>query len=83
MAQTIGEFLESYLVENGLFEDEAHEVTKQYKASTHANMQQRWNDSIDGYSKPLLAVLLLSVRRIAVEWIDEHAPKHFARKMFV
>lgn len=79
---TISSFLEAYLTENGLFPDEAHEVAERYKASTDADMQHRWGDSIEGYPKPMLAVPLISVRRAAIEWMDEKKPLHWARGMF-
>jgi hypothetical protein len=46
-------------------------------------MKGRMNDKIDDYPPVLFTVCWLGLRKCALEWIDENAPLHWARPMFV
>lgn len=43
---------------------------------------RRWRDDIEGYPKPFWAVMMLTLNRRAVEYIDANKPMHWARPMF-
>ena len=42
-----------------------------------------WNDNISGYPLPLIAVIWLTTKRLALQWIDENLPRAWYRPMFV
>lgn len=80
---TIREWAEDYCFQRGMFPDQAKAVVE--KAMEHkANeaMKGRWNDSIDGYPKPLLVALTLSINDAAVAYIEEKCPKAWFKPMF-
>jgi len=45
-------------------------------------MQDRWKNPAETFSPQMLAVLWVTAKSEAVQWIDENAPKHWARPMF-
>ena len=75
---TIRQFLEEQLVANGLWPNEATEVMDLVVAGNEP-MQGRWNEDKTAYPSQLLTVLFLSAKAVAIKWIDENKPQHFAR----
>jgi hypothetical protein len=78
-ATTIERFLIRDLVENMLWPKEAVTVVEKMKEEDETRL--RFGDSLDAYPRSRLAVLSLSARRRAVEWIDENKPEHYARTL--
>ena len=80
---TIRETLAKYLVDNGLWPQEAELVIDAYRDNemTPEDMGRRLNDDTEGYPPQLMPLLLLAIRHEAVEWIDANKPLHFARLM--
>ena len=78
---TIKEYLTEYMTNHGLFPDEADKVIDVYKAREDS-MSQRMGDKIEGYPPEFPSVLLVTIRRDVVDWIDANKPKHWARGMF-
>ncbi len=78
---TIRETLHKYLIENGLWPQEADAAIDVF-GDTSADMKHRMNDDTEGYPPELMPVLIMSIRAEAVRWIDANKPKHFARCMF-
>lgn len=79
---TIRARMEAELVSNGLWPAEATEILQRLiDRDVVETMTRRWDDDISGYPVELLAVVLMPVKRYAVEWIDEFKPNHFARFM--
>ncbi len=81
---TIEQFSIKHLTDNGLWPQEAIAVVYTAKKAMEAEMdgQRRWNDDIEGYPKPFWGVMMLTLNRRAVEYIDANKPMHFARPMF-
>ena len=79
---TIEQKLTQRLVDNGLFEDMAEKIMQQIKADDNGTMQGRWGDSIEDYPDIMLAVLWVTVRDTALEWIDENLPNAWFRPLF-
>lgn len=80
---TIEQCLTQYLDDRGLWPNETKAVMAEFRASDPAKpMTGRWNDQVDEYPSDLRAILAVSLNHTAVEWIDKHAPKHWARVMF-
>lgn len=81
---TIQEHLHTYLTSNGLWPKEADAVMEAFKAQPEIK-DVKLNDVVGdplGYPKSMLAVLQLSVKRTAAEWLATNKPMHFARAMF-
>jgi len=77
---TVEQVLVKKLVENMLWPKEAVEVVALLKADeTTAGV--RFDGAPDSYPTPMLAVLLMSAKRHAVDWIDKNKPMHFARPL--
>lgn len=80
---TIREFLLKHLTDNGLFDTQAESVLGELsKEQGMTDMGHRWHDDIEGYPKPMKAVLILRANSTTVEWIDKNIPLHWARPMF-
>jgi len=76
---TIQETIHKMLCNHGIWDNEAAAIIEQAKADkTLEAMQNRWNDDAKGYPKSVLVITWIAVKRIAVEWLQEHKPKHFA-----
>ena len=78
---SVREYIHKWLTDRGLWPDEATVVVES-TMKQEACDQVKWNDSAECYPPQLLAVLALSARELAVKYIDENKPKHFARPMF-
>lgn len=80
---TVREKMETWLVDRGLFPNEAKAVMDAVVAQPEQKaMEKRWNDAAEGYPPPLFAVLAMSASDQAVKWIDANKPLHWARPMF-
>lgn len=81
---TIKEKMTEMLESNGLWPDESRAVLELAINNQLVNsMAERWNDDISGYPKQLLSVVWDSIKKIAIEWIDQNKPAHFARPMLI
>jgi hypothetical protein len=77
------EFTINHLVSHGMFEEQANKVLDRCRQDEILKpMGGRWNDTVDGYPPQMKAVVLLSVRKVAVDWIDENIPMAWFRGMF-
>jgi hypothetical protein len=80
---TISKFSTDYLVNNGFFPDQAERVFEQVKQDkSNEAMTNRWNDEVDGYPKSMQSVLIYTLNRNAVEWIDANCPQAWFREIF-
>lgn len=69
------QFAEQHLIENGMFESQAKAVVERAMENKDLQpLQGRWNDAIDGYPRPTQVLFVRTLRRIAVEWIEENCP---------
>ncbi len=79
---TIRERIEKELFNHGLWPEEAKAIVKEMETQDlqeTKTMKDRWDEAEEGYPKVVLAVLLLSAKTQAVQWIDKNKPRHFAR----
>lgn len=80
---TIRQKLETRLVDHGLWDEEAAKVMNQAEQNDSLkDMKGRWNDDVENYPPQLLAVVWMSVKLQAKQWLEANAPKHFALAMF-
>lgn len=80
--QSFEKYISEYIESKGVCL-EKYEMMEYIKAHELTNeIAGRWNDDIDSYPKSLLAVLILIVNHVALEWIDTNKPKAFYRPNF-
>jgi len=71
------------LEQNGRFSERVREIMEKDKASKElASMADHWEQPAQCYPKGMEAGIWLSVKKIALEWIDEKLPQAFYRPMF-
>lgn len=75
------------LFEHGMFQDQAEEVVRRAiedsdKTLVALPMQGRWDDDIAGHPPVVVNLLWLSLKSIALEYIDETCPKAWFRPLF-
>lgn len=79
---TIEQKMQKRLEKNGMFESQAEKVM--LLAKNHvlfADLDLHWKD--EEYPDMLLASVWISIREVALEWIDQNIPKAWYRDMFV
>jgi hypothetical protein len=82
---TFQETIKEKLIQCGLAEHEAEKVieaTINDSAFTN-NFMHRWNDQTDGYPPMILNLIWLSVKRVALEWIDVNCPQAWFKPLFI
>ncbi|MCP3967529.1 MAG: hypothetical protein GY718_14450 [Lentisphaerae bacterium] len=80
---TFEQKIKEMLVENGMFERDAIKVVELAKEDkVNESMVGRWGHPIEDYPPIMTPVLWLSVKAIALEYIDAHCPQAFYRPMF-
>jgi len=80
---TIREKMHKRLVGHGMFPDQAYAVLELAKAHPILpDMDHRWNDDVSDYPESFPVVIWLSVKLIALDWIDANKPKAWFRPMF-
>lgn len=80
---TIREKVAGMLFERGLFESEAQAVIEKYVASEIGKeMSGRMDDGVEDYPESVITVTWMGIKRMALEWIDENCPMHWARPLF-
>lgn len=81
---SIGAHFVEKLFANGLWEKEAREVVKAAEsANIFEQMKGKWNDRCVDYPKEMLGVMYAGIKQEALKWINENAPNHYAREMFM
>ena len=78
---TLESDLTAYLTRNGLWPAEAEVVMGAVKAMDKMRGFQ-WNASSNVCPPAVFAMLVMTAKREAVKYIDDHMPKHFARPSF-
>lgn len=80
---TISEKLLKMLDENGVFENEAKAIVERYtQHPLGAAMRGRMNDQLNNCPASVMVATWMGVKKVAVEWMDENCPEHWARSMF-
>ena len=76
---TIRKKIEETLFNYGLWEDEAKIIVAEAEQEKVLEMMRgRWDSDVSAYPSSLLAVVLISVKHYAVEWLKKNKPEHFA-----
>ena len=82
---TIKEYLIKILISMGMFESQAIKVMeiaipKIHKLTDHYRIN--FDDDSETYPRPIYNVLMLGIKPIALEWINENAPEAWYKPMF-
>jgi hypothetical protein len=77
---TVKEKLAEYLVQNGLFPNEAEVIIELFRAKNPAPTLH-WNDDVSQYPAVMLRPLLGYLKIEALDWIEKNCPMHFAKMM--
>lgn len=81
---TFEEKIKDMLVANMVPDNMAGEIVKAVKEDkANDAMKGRWQDDMDAYPPSMIAILWVSTRRTALEYIDEHIPLAWFRPLFV
>lgn len=76
---TFETFISEQLEAHGLWPDEATDVVTIAKAHNHLDaMSGRWKDDMAGYPPAIGSTLWVSVKLIALKYLRETKPQHFA-----
>jgi len=71
------------LTSSGFFPDQALEVFERLVANpAQKSMQGRWDEDYTSYPKPVFSILLVAVKSVALEYIEEKMPNAWFRPMF-
>ena len=82
--KTIRTVIADRLQDHGLWPKEAEAVMDAVEAAPeNESMKSRWGDTPDDYPPSIVALMWMSAKTKAVEWIDANKPLHFARMMFL
>jgi hypothetical protein len=76
---TLREFLARKLLGCGLWSEEVHAVLDSVQADEDLFLAGFLDTATEGMESILLAAAWVATRFAALEWIDEHKPKHFAQ----
>jgi hypothetical protein len=76
------EWMLDYLIENGMWDDEAERVIALAIEGSLEHMEDRLDDSTEGYPPQLYPAVALVLNEYALVWIDKNAPKAFYRQVF-
>lgn len=71
----------TYLVNHGLWPNEAGEIIAEYLDGIGQEIKQRIDDATEGYPPQLMPICIMGLRTVAIEWIDKNKPKHFAKQL--
>ncbi len=63
-------------------EAEERAIAQAKEAEVTIDMKERWGDAVEDYPPVMVNVLWVSVKHIAVEWIDRELPEAWFRPMF-
>jgi len=76
--------MKDLLIQNGMFGSQADEVIAEAKvANCCESMMGRWGDDVSGYPEMMVNVLWLSVKTVALKWLEENAPEAWFKPMFM
>lgn len=78
---TVKQEVEQYLESLGMFNSQSTKVLEKM-ASSMPEMNGRWNEPVDAYPPPMIAVLKMSAKRYGLEWIEANLPMAWYKPMF-
>ena len=83
ITMTIREWARRSCVARGMFEDQAKAVIDMAVADKcNAAMVGRWDEPTDAYPEAILAILVMSINRNAITYIEANYPKAWFKPMF-
>jgi len=82
---TLGEELQLFLHKNGMFETQVNDVFKLIVADeSMKEFRCRWDDKAKDYGlAPIVAMIQLAAKPIALKYIDDNCPEAWFRPMFL
>jgi len=83
MNDTLKQKCLAYLVSNGMFDNDAEKVFELFiQQDSQESMKSRWNEDAANYPPSILNLSLMSLKRFALEWINENQPLAWYKAMF-
>lgn len=78
---TVEQFIYDYLFGFGILDKDVKAIIEEAKKSELLN-DLHWSDPKEGYPDVLFPTVILTIREIALKYIDEHMPKAWYRPFF-
>lgn len=85
MRQTVKQKLESMLIQRGMFESQAESVMEKAIPELNSIVKDyniRFDSSSSEYPEVIYSILFMSVKKVALEWIEENVPMAWYKPMF-
>lgn len=70
------------LEDNGLFDKQINTVIDLAKESL-SDMKGRWGDEINEYPNTMTNIVWISVKQVAIKWIEKELPQAWFKPMFL
>lgn len=81
--ETVKQKCLNFLMENGLWPDQADQVFERAKPKLEVGgYKMLWGRPSSEYPDVLYAVMFLTLKTVGLEWIDENCPQAWFRPMF-
>lgn len=80
---TFRQYIEDYCYQRGMFPEQT-QIVVEMVTTDKANeaMSGRWNDQTTGYPMPILAMMVMSINRHTITYIEKECPKAWFKPMF-
>tara|TARA_B110000908_G_C10103649_1_gene379767 strand:+ start:489 stop:734 length:246 start_codon:yes stop_codon:yes gene_type:complete len=78
---TVEAVMISYLISNGMSDNQAESVIVSAKIEMWETFNN-WDSQIDAYSNQLQLMIKLSVKQIALQWLNKNKPMAWFKPMF-
>lgn len=80
---TFRQWAEEFCVERGMFSNDAKKVVELLMADpSFDSMQCRWEDDVSGYPPQMQSVLIVSLKEVAISYIEDKKPKAWYKSLF-
>ena len=83
---TFEEKAKELMISYGMFDTQADAVIalcKEKGEDEFPGMRDRWRDDIEGYPEMLFPAIWNSIKRVALEWLEENKPEAWFKPMFM
>ena len=84
IVMTFNEIMKKFLVDNGMFDEQVSAVMD--SATTHemfSELKGRTHEDESSYPPIMRHICVISIKVVALEYIDEHCPKAWFRPCFL
>ncbi len=80
---TFEAWIHAEMLKNGLWPRDAAAVLAKIKADEKDALNEVMDKQSKGYPIEMFAVAWLSIQRVALAWLEENKPNHWAKPMFM